>query len=218
MPKELSKHASVILYLGIHYEHVLATRFAANGTDLLKRLKAAGSAIPREQQLRLKRFNPIRNVCAHEIGFQTLRELPNAIRLFNDIEDGFAGLLPDYKPDYVTEADFAHTPPSEKIVYVEVPSERTVYLHDFVLPSLVKVGLVVMAIALLIALFAGLTNSSSTNFTSGGFFGIGEDHYHTQTESPGALFWIVVIGGLLAIVGAIVHHFTKAPKREVPRA
>jgi hypothetical protein len=201
MAKELSRHASVIMYLGIRYEYVLANRFRAKGDNLRKLVKSAGRAIPQELRYRLMRLNVIRNVCAHDIGFKKLDNLSEAIAMLNEIEDGFAKILSNFQPEYLTESDFDQPSNPATDVMVVIPSKNTVYIHEVVIPRIVKIGLALLAIALLLTLIFGFMSKSESDYSTGGVWGIGATQHQDTYNNPTGAVWCVVGAAFITVGG-----------------
>jgi len=220
MSKELTKQASAILYLGIRYEDLLTKRYKTHGKNnsdvtLGKLLLSVEHLIPDEQYRRLRNFNYIRNQFAHRSGFTTLKNLSETIKLINDIEDGFASMFEDYKPDHVCENDFQQPTSEEKIVYVEVPTVKTVYRPKLRIPPFYWFGIFIPMFILiwgLLDIYHGLkvgntegwtetSSSDHTHTTKPGWFKVVNDHYITTTTTLKDTYKIIIRGGKIALVG-----------------
>jgi hypothetical protein len=207
----------VVLYLGIRYENFLSTHLKARGSSLGERIKSAGRAIPDDLPLALMDFNRIRNTCAHSMGIIKLQNLHELIALVNQIEDGFSSIVPDWKPDYISQNDFAHIPESFDNVHVSLPSRKDVYRQEIVVPRIIKIGLSALAVALLLLIVFGTTSQHTNDYNTGGFIGIGSvDHQDTYNDPTGA-FWLVIVAAFIAVGGWAWYSLPKKWKAKWSR-
>lgn len=201
-------HISIVVTTSKRYEAFLSTHFTAEGDGLGQKFKSIKEKIPRRLYSSFYYLISVRNDLIHNPQSNTLPDPEQFRRVINYLENGLEPLIPGHKAQLLTASAFVPPNPEERIVYVHQPSPpKIVRLHRF--EPLAKVGFWLLVFAVVCAPFAGgFFRTHDSSYSSGGIFGIGQDHCHTSTQAPTIAFYLAFVA-IIVLSAAFAWHYLK---------